>query len=103
MDKARIWLNDKLMVMADELRGRPGTVAAWTQLASHADNESYTNEFRTECWRSLRDSVLQRYYDRPVTREQVIEAFDFARQHDPAHQGTDTDLLVMLDEAEAIT
>jgi hypothetical protein len=100
MDKARIWLADKLMVMAEELRSQPALVAAWGQLADHADDEGYTNEFRTECWRSLRDSVNQWYYDRPTTRDEVIDAFDFARQHDPHYQRTHDDLMAMLEDLD---
>jgi hypothetical protein len=98
MYRARVWLADKLMVMADELRDRPGTVAAWYQIADTSDNESYTNEFRDECFRCLKDSVMQRYMDRPVTREQVIEAFDFVREHDSEYAGSYDDL--MLDELD---
>jgi hypothetical protein len=101
MHKARIWLADKLMVMSDELRDRPGTVAAWTNLAALSDNEDYSNDFRNECFQQLKDSVMQRYCDRPVTREQVIEAYDHATEHDSEYDGTYDDLMVMLDNIDA--
>jgi hypothetical protein len=96
MIEVGVWLEDRLWTMEYEFTDRPATVMLWRSLAGGADNASYSQAYRDQCSAELKHSVDRTYYDRPVTREEVIEAFDYARQHSPNYAGTEDDLLAML-------
>jgi hypothetical protein len=102
MEAAKHFLDDSFVMLGSVLDGRPGVVAGLQTLARNADNESLSNEVRDDNRIALRQTV-DNLWNPPapaVAREDIIAAYDFAREHDPMYQGTESDLLAMLEDVE---